>query len=144
MNPHAIIMLLCALLATVPSGCSVYMAATQPDPKDLSVLSPGTPRTRVIAALGAPVVSETRGQAKIDTFVVRQGSSRAAKTARALFYGAADVFTLGLWEVIGTPIEIIARGRAVRVEVAYDENDRVRSTATNARPAEATADAVTP
>jgi hypothetical protein len=33
--------------------------------------------------------------------------------------------TLGLWEVVGTPIEAIATGTDMTVVVTYDENDRV-------------------
>ena len=39
----------------------------------------------------------------------------------------ADFFTLGLWEIAGTPIEGAASGTQVKVEVLYDENDRVEA-----------------
>jgi hypothetical protein len=39
--------------------------------------------------------------------------------------GAADEFTLGLWEVVGTPIEGYANGTKVTIEVTYDKEDRV-------------------
>lgn len=130
---------LVAVLITMISGCSVYMAAKQPGAKDLSVLSPGTPRNHVIAALGTPALSETREGVKVDTFAFKQGYSRGAKTARAFVHGVADVFTLGLWEVIGTPIEVVANGTDMRIEVVYDDNDRVRSTATAAPVAPAKA-----
>jgi len=49
------------------------------------------------------------------------------KAARAFFHGAADVFTFGLWEVIGTPAEAIFSGSKMKVEVVYDAEDRVMS-----------------
>ncbi len=49
------------------------------------------------------------------------------KAARAFFHGAADVFTFGLWEVIGTPGEAIFSGSKMKVEVVYDAEDRVMS-----------------
>ena len=42
-----------------------------------------------------------------------------------MFHGVADVFTLGLWEVVGTPVEMIANGDQVTVKVFYDENSYV-------------------
>lgn len=109
------------------TGCSVYMAAHQPSAKNLSVLDPGTPRSQVIAELGAPVWSGEKDGNKADLFTFTQGYSTGAKVARALFHGTADVFSLGLWEVVSTPGEAIFSGTDVKVEVAYDEKDQVKS-----------------
>ena len=109
------------------SGCSVFMAAIQPDAKDLSVLKEGTPRSHVIAELGPPVWSGEKNGTRVDIFAFRQGYSSAAKAGRAFFHGAADVVTLGLWEVIATPIESIASGTDTKAEVTYDRDDRVKS-----------------
>jgi hypothetical protein len=110
------------------TGCSVYMAAKQPEAKDLSVLKPGIHRSRVIAELGAPVWSGEKGGAKADVFVFKHGYSGAARTARAVFHGTADVFSLGLWEVISTPTEAYFSGTDMKVEVTYDGKDLVKST----------------
>jgi hypothetical protein len=60
-------------------------------------------------------------------FTFTQGYSTGAKTARALFHGVADVFTLGLWEVIATPGEAIFSGTDMKLEIAYDNKDQVKS-----------------
>ena len=53
-------------LAMVSSqGCSVYLAAHQPDQKDLTVLERGTPRQNVAAELGDPIWSEDRNKSTI-------------------------------------------------------------------------------
>lgn len=109
------------------SGCSVFMAAKQPDKKDLSVLDVGTPRSHVIAQLGAPAWSEKKDGERVDVIAFKQGYSKGARAGRAFFHGVADVFTLGLWEVAGTPIESVASGTDMKVEVIYDGDDRVRS-----------------
>ena len=109
------------------SGCSVVLAAKQPDAKDMSVLKEGAPRSHVIAALGAPAWSGEKDGAKADMFSFKQGYSTGAKVGRAFFHGVADVFTLGLWEVVGTPIEMIASGTDTRVEVIYDREERVKT-----------------
>jgi hypothetical protein len=118
---------LCGLLAGSAS-CSVYMAANQPKAKDLSVLESGTHRSRVIAELGAPAWSGEKDGNKVDVFAFRDGYSTANRTARALFHGVSDFFTLGLWEVIGTPTEAIFSGDEMKVEIAYGPDDRVTKT----------------
>jgi outer membrane protein assembly factor BamE (lipoprotein component of BamABCDE complex) len=114
-----------ALVAGSLAGCSVYMAANQPDKKDMGVLKAGTPRSAVLAEFGTPVETTTRGGAKVDLFTFTQGYSGLEKGGRAVLHGAADVFTLGLWEVVGTPIEGYANGTKVSVEITYDREDRV-------------------
>ncbi len=109
-------------------GCSVYMAANQPDKKDVSVFNVGTPRTHVIAEAGRPLYTKEKADGTLtDTFVFVQGYSSGSKAGRALFHGAADVLTLGLWEVIGTPVEAIASGTDVKVQVEYDANEKVQN-----------------
>ncbi len=114
------------LMILVNVGCSAVMAAKQPDKKDLSILKAGTPRSHVIAELGAPGWSGEKDGRRVDVFAFKQGYSKGTKAGRAFFHAAADFFTLGLWEVVGTPIESVASGTDVKVEVVYDENDRVK------------------
>ena len=114
------------LLIAGGSGCAAYKATQQPDKKDLSVLNPGTPRSRMIAELGAPLMSEVREGDPVDLFAFRQGYTKGAKAGRALAHGTADVFTGGLWEVVGIPAEALADGKTVKVEVIYDDRHEVR------------------
>ena len=109
-------------------ACSVYMAANQPDEKDVSVFNVGTPRMHVIAEAGRPMYSEKNADGTLtDTFVFVQGYSSGSKGGRAVFHTAADVLTLGLWEVIGTPVEMTADGTEVKVQVEYDANEKVQN-----------------
>ncbi len=114
------------LLTFFASGCSVFLAAKQPDYKNLAVLDVGSSRSNVVAELGAPVLSEQRDGQKVDIFAFRRGYSKGNKVGRALFHGTADVFTLGLWEVVGTPTEVIANGKDMKMEVFYDAQEKVR------------------
>ncbi|HEX8948570.1 MAG TPA: hypothetical protein VF790_06390 [Dissulfurispiraceae bacterium] len=118
---------LLGIMLFASSGCSVYMAAKQPGKKDLAVLKTGTPRSHVIAELGQPVFSEIKNGAKADVFAFRQGYSSGVKAGRAFIHGVADVFTLGLWEVVGTPVESVATGSDLKLQVLYDESDLVQS-----------------
>jgi hypothetical protein len=66
----------------------------------------------------------------VDVFSFTQGYSKGAKTGRAVFHGAADVLTLGLWEVVGTPTEAVFDGRQVAFEVTYDASEKVEKVVT--------------
>jgi outer membrane protein assembly factor BamE (lipoprotein component of BamABCDE complex) len=107
------------------SGCSVYMAAKQPTAKNLDIMTVGTPRSAVLAELGQPVATENKDGKKVDVFSFVQGYSKASKTGRAAFHGVADVFTLGLWEVVGTPTEAVFDGTKVSYEITYDKGSRI-------------------
>ena len=109
------------------TACSVVMATKQPDKKPIELFKAGTPRSLLLAEFGLPTVSEEKEGKKHEIFIFTQGYSAGAKTGRAVFHGAADVFTLGLWEVIGTPAEGTFTGTDMAYEVSYNENDRIDS-----------------
>lgn len=106
-------------------GCSVVMAAKQPPKRNLGILKPGTSRGLVLAELGQPMATETRDSHKVDVFAFTQGYSKPAKAGRTVFHGVADVLTLGLWEVVGTPTEAVFDGQRMSLEVTYDEHEKV-------------------
>jgi hypothetical protein len=122
---------LCALFSvgTITSGCSVYMAAKQPAKKNLTVLKPGTPRSSVLAELGAPRSSRLVDLLRKDWFVFTQGYSKEARAGRAFAHGTLDIATSGLWELAGTPTEALLNGKKMSFEVTYDHLDRVLSVA---------------
>lgn len=107
------------------SGCAVTMAIEQPEKKDLSLFAPGTHRKQLISEFGMPKTSKLVGLRRIDVFTFVQGYSRGARAGRALAHGAADVATGMLWEVAGTPAEVMMSGEKLSYEVLYDEHDRV-------------------
>jgi len=115
-----------ALMAAL-AGCAAMKASQQPEKKNLTVLESGTPRSHVIAELGAPLWSEQRDGKTVDIFAFKQGYSKTTKAGRALVHGTADVFTFGLWEVVGIPAETLADGKDVKVQVVYDANEHVQS-----------------
>jgi hypothetical protein len=79
----------------------------------------------VLAEIGQPQASEMKDGKRVDVFSFVQGYSKGAKAGRAVFHGAADVFTLGLWEVVGTPTEFIFTGEKLAYEVTYNTSDKV-------------------
>ncbi len=118
---------LAAAALSAGSGCAAVKATQQPEKKDMHVLDPGVARTHVIAELGTPAFSEERNGVMVDVFAFKQGYRKETKALRAVGHGAADVMTFGLWEVVGIPIEGMADGTDVKVEVTYDQDRRVQS-----------------
>lgn len=108
------------------SGCAVYKASAQPGKKDLSVLSLGTHRDLVLAEFGTPAVSgKDEAGNNYDLIVFVQGYSKANKIFRSAFHFTADIFTLGLWEGVATPIEWNTTGTRTKIRVTYDSGNRV-------------------
>lgn len=125
LKKNFLFILLFVFLIIQISGCSVFMAAKQPGTKDIDLFRAGTSRSMLLAEFGAPTVSELRDGKKFEIYKFIQGYSTGVKAGRALFHGAADVVTLGLWEIVGTPTESAFSGNELAYEVSYDENDRV-------------------
>ena len=117
--------LLLVLSLSLFSGCSVYMAANQPPAKNIDLFKVETPRSALLAEFGYPTSSEEKGGKKYDIFRFTQGYSGGAKAGRAMAHGVASVLTLGIWEVIGTPVEAANSGDLTAYEVGYGSDDRV-------------------
>lgn len=109
------------------TGCSVFMAAKQPEKKDTKMLAVGVPRAVILAEFGAPVSTVKNGDETVDIFSFKQGYGKAAKFGRMMFHGVADVATLGLWEIIGTPVESGFDGNNIAYQITYDQNDNVKT-----------------
>ena len=123
------LMFLCfiVVLMFVSSGCSVFMAANQPGKKDISLFKKGTPRGLLLAEFGLPAYEEEKEGKRSEIFKFNKGYSKGAKVGRAFMHGAADVFTWGLWEVVGTPAEAAFDGNEMAYQVIYDENDKIET-----------------
>ena len=118
----------CAGIILLTSGCSVYQAANQPGPADLTGIGIGTPRQEIIARIGAPKMIDTDSKGhKQDYFEIVSGLHQATK-ARVILYLAADVFTLTLAELVLWPLELTAMKEATCNGVAtYDADQKVIS-----------------
>ncbi len=112
-----------AVTAVLFSGCSVNMAANIQQSHQGSTLSFGRDRAYVISQLGQPLKTETRKNRIVDTYEL-QRNSKGWGYFRAGLYGFLDFFTIGLWELIGTPLErFIQTDEQVTIE--YDENNQI-------------------
>ena len=101
------------------------MAMHQSDYKNVDSIKRAVTRDDVITELGAPKYSEKTPSGRTDIFSFRQGYSNGNKGARVFFHTVADMASLFLWEAVGTPSELLADGKNVKLEVYYNENDEV-------------------
>lgn len=118
-------LVLLLLVATLGlSGCSVGMAMHGKETPNLGAIKVGSTRGEVEMILGAPVqsVSTPEGGGRIDTYEYEVGNDPSA--GRAIGHGVMDVLTLGLWEVVGTPIEGF-QGTKYSIQLEYGPDDKV-------------------
>ena len=107
-------------------GCSVYMAAAGSREPNLAAFGVGSHRGQVEQQLGRPKTSSTSPEGvRSDTYAYTLGNEPSA--GRAVAHGVADVLTLGIWEIFGTPIEAASQGDEKTITVDYDTSDRVQA-----------------
>jgi hypothetical protein len=116
------------LILLAGSACSVYKAATQPGPADLEGLGIGSRRAEIINRIGPPRFSDVDQQGRReDSFEFQSGFHQASK-ARIIPYMAADLFTLGLAELILWPMELTVMERATcKAFVTFDQTNKAET-----------------
>ena len=111
-------LVLLGVIAPAASACSVGLALHGEDQPDLSVLKVGVAKTQIEAKLDPPeseaVLADGRTQS---TYEYEVGNESSA--GRAAVHAGMDILTLGLWELVGTPLEAM-QGEEMRVVVTYD------------------------
>jgi len=105
------------------TGCSVGMAMSGKENPNLGMVRTGASRGEIELTLGPPVNTASIDQGRrVDVYEYEIGNAPSA--GRAIGHGIMDIITLGLWEVIGTPIEGV-QGDKRRLQITYDKDDRV-------------------
>ena len=107
------------------AGCSVGMALSGKKEPNLGAFRIGSTRGEVELQLGSPVESVTRPDGW-RTDIYEYELHNEPSTGRAVGHAIADVLTLGLWEIVGTPIEAIGIEKK-RISIIYDETDQVKA-----------------
>ena len=96
-------------------GCAANMAAQGQNGPDLNVVKRQQTRAEVERMLGLPVDTIRRNDGEtVELYVVEARTEPS--TTRAAGHAAADLFTFGLWEFVGGPIEA-SNGRRQRIVV---------------------------
>ena len=107
-------------------ACSPVMEATRPDPVDLSQFVAGQQRIDIMAEIGSPATTTIDGGDSCDIYkLYTRGPEAAGKGVLAAGEVVADVLTLGLSEIIFTPVEAATRNSKHTVVFCYDPNNRL-------------------
>ena len=116
------------LIAIAVPGCSIYKAATAPPSVSVDSVKVGSSRAQAMAVFGLPRSTEV-GQMneRTDVFEFVDGNSEASKF-RIVPYIAADLFTIGLAELILWPTELaLLQGSEGRAVVTFDQDNRAKT-----------------
>jgi len=121
-----------AIMLGLLCGCSVGMAMSGKTTPDLGVIKKNATRGEVELQLGAPVKVTTLDNGHVvNLYEYEVGNDPSA--GRAVGHAVLDVLTLGIWEVVGTPVEGF-QGDKRQVQIEYDENDHIVNVKGNAKP----------
>jgi hypothetical protein len=114
-----------ATILSMLTACSVGMALSGEEQPDLTVLKTGATKTEIEAELGPPrtTVAATDGNSEC-IYHYEVGNEPSA--GRAAVHAGMDILTLGLWEVMGTPMEAM-QGDEMELTITYDADDKARS-----------------
>jgi len=93
------------------AGCSVGMAMSGKKDPNLGAFRIGSTRGEVELQLGSPISTTTTAEGRrVDLYEYEIGNEPSA--GRAIAHGVMDVLTLGIWEIIGTPIRGLSGNEA--------------------------------
>lgn len=107
------------------TGCSVGMAMSGKQAPNLGAIQIGSPRGIVELQLGPPTRTMMNAdKTRTDIYQYEVGNESSA--GRAAGHAVMDLLTLGLWEIVGTPIEA-SQGDTFQLMVNYDSQDKVAS-----------------
>jgi len=99
------------------------MAMSGSENPDLGAIKVGASRGEVELHLGTAVKTTPLPDGKrADVYEYEIGNEPSA--GRAIGHGVMDVLTLGIWEVVGTPIEGV-QGETYNATIIYDKDDMV-------------------
>ena len=118
------------------------MEATRPTPVELAKFHPGDSRSSITQELGAPVTtSKGGGGTSCDLYLLyTRGYGVAGKAPIAVGELAADVFTVGLAEIVLSPTEAATRNEKRTVWFCY-QNDALLNVTVKSAAAEASTSA---
>jgi hypothetical protein len=109
-------------------ACSPVMEANRPDPVDMSQFAIGEERMNVLQAVGSPLgTTKDKGNSCDIYKLYTDGPSGGGKGAIAAGEVVADVFTLGLTEIIFTPVEAGTKSDKHSVIFCYSKDDKIVS-----------------
>jgi hypothetical protein len=116
-----------ASISALTVGCSTVMEAERPSATNLSQFGTGERRVDVVARIGAPTGKVDDGGLSCDIYKLHtKGTNAAGKTGIIVTEAAADVFTLGLAEVVLTPAQAASRAGLHTVLFCYNAGETLQ------------------
>ena len=117
--------MLAVVYLLVLSGCSIANVANRGEYVDEKTVAIGTPRQDLLTRFGAPAdtTRDASGHVRKDDFRVPQGETGGKKAAKGFGLFVVDFFTLGLAEIVSTPVT--GSKDYILFEVKYDGHERV-------------------
>lgn len=123
MKKKILILLTTLSLTLLLQGCSAVMAASGTKEANLSAINRGDSRSMVLAKVGyqpSRVIND--GKNLMEIYELERGDEPS--TGRAIAHGVLSIGTLGLWELVGTPLEAV-KGEKYFLTAYYDENENL-------------------
>jgi len=121
------------IVVSLLSGCAVAMSANRTTHKgDTAAIHKGADRMAIESTFGPPDMTSSldNGKTKVIYKIDPDASSEGGRNAAVAGHAVADVLTLGLWEVVGTPLELGAQDKFTNYIVVYNKNDKIESVET--------------
>lgn len=122
----------CLSLTTI--ACSPVMESNRPDPVDMTQFVIGESKTKVLMAIGSPLATtkekddDDTGKTSCDLYkLYTKGPDGVSKGAIAAGEVVADVLTLGLAEIVFTPVEAGTKNTKHAVSFCYSANNKLVS-----------------
>ncbi len=125
--PRAVCLPGCMSMLVFLNSCSVGMAMSGKADPNTGALHIGQPRDEVLLHLGQPTKTHATADGRTDEFHLQRGNQQS--TGRAIGHAVMDVLTLGVWEIIGTPVEGFT-GETFTLSVSCDDEDKVTKIST--------------
>jgi hypothetical protein len=121
------------LLPLLLAGCSVAMSANRSSYKgDPAMIQPGAERAMIESTFGPPNMTAAMegGKLKAVYKIDPDAHTAGAKGVAVAGHLIADVLTLGLWEILGTPLELAAQDKFTNYIVVYGPDSKVQTVET--------------
>jgi len=117
------------ILAAVVASCSSKIEASHLTGADVSFLGVGVLRSQVLANFGLPAQSYKNANGKTVDFyqLDPNGPSQSTKSTIEDIDIVADIFTLGLAEIVAVPIEYATKHEPTNYVITYSADDRVET-----------------
>jgi hypothetical protein len=121
-----LVVLLMFALSAGTTGCSVYLA-TRPPPDTIGIQEGRPSRAEVLSALGQPTTTSTSTGKVVDVFKLHHVGEADPDQVKGLLL--ADFATLGFYEVLATPAELVRElmQKSADYVVTYGQDGRVES-----------------